>query len=106
LASSRIDFFVSGIKPGAKLVFGVGMNATRGDGAEGIISVEADKNTEIVYRKYLDPPEKTEDRKWFDEAVDLSKYAGKKVKIAFAAKPGPQGDAIEDWFAWSNPELK
>jgi hypothetical protein len=105
LASAKIVFDISGVAKGAKLKFGVGMNTTVGDGAEGVITVEADGASEVVYRRFLDPITRAEDRKWFDESVDLSKFAGKNIKIIFEGKPGPKGDASGDWFAWSNPEL-
>lgn len=105
LASAKIVFKLSGLGKEATLKFGAGMNTTLGDGAEGIITVEADKTSEVVYKKFLDPVNRAEDRKWFEESVDLSKFAGKSIKISFETKPGPKGDGVGDWFAWSNPVL-
>jgi len=105
MASAKIVFDVGRVSNQSRLKFCVGMNATMGDGAEGIIKVEADKQTEIVYHRYLDPIDRPDDRKWFDESVDLAKFAGKKVKISFETKPGPKGDATADWFAWTNIEV-
>jgi hypothetical protein len=105
LASSRIVFKLSGLGKQATLKFGVGMNTTLGDGAEGLITIEADKKSEVVYRKFLDPVDRPEDRKWFEESVDLSKFAGKSIKVIFETKTGPKGDGIGDWFAWSSPVL-
>jgi hypothetical protein len=105
LASAKIVFDVPQVGKEAKLKFGVGMNTTVGDGAEGVITVEADGTAEVVYRKFLDPVDNTADKRWFDESVDLAKYAGKHIKISFETKPGPKGDATGDWFAWSNPEI-
>ncbi|MGA2262690.1 MAG: hypothetical protein ABSH28_14800 [Acidobacteriota bacterium] len=105
LASAKIVFGISPINQGAKLKFGVGMNTTVGDGAEGIITIEADGSSEVVYRRFLDPVNRVDDKKWFDELVDLSKYAGKSVKISFETNPGPKGDAAGDWFAWSHPVI-
>jgi len=106
LAGSKIEFDIPKIREGSKLALGVGMNSKVGDGAEGIISIEEGGSSEIIYSKYLNPIDRSEDRKWFDETLDLSKFKGKKVKIIFEAKPGPKGDATADWFAWSNPVLK
>ncbi|MGA2259940.1 MAG: hypothetical protein ABSH28_00740 [Acidobacteriota bacterium] len=105
LAFAKIVFDVPQVGKEAKLKFGVGMNTTVGDGAEGVITVEADGAAEVVYRKFLNPVDNTADKRWFDESVDLAKYAGKHIKISFETKPGPQGDATGDWFAWSNPEI-
>jgi hypothetical protein len=106
LAGSRIEFGIRNIKEGSKLSFGVGMNSKIGDGAEGIVYIEEGGNRGIIYRKYLNPIDRAEERKWFDETLDLSKFMGKKVKIIFEAKPGPKGDATGDWFGWSSPVLK
>ena len=105
MASAKIVFDVGQVSGPSKLKFSVGMNATIGDGAEGIIEVEADGQTEIVYHRYLDPIDRPDDRRWFDESVDLSKFSGKRIKISFKTGPGPKGDAIADWFAWSNIEV-
>lgn len=105
VASARIVFDVGQVSGPSKLKFSVGMNSTIGDGAEGIIEVEADGQTEIVYHRYLDPIDRPDDRKWFDESVDLSKFSGKRIKISFETNPGPKGDAIADWFAWTNIEV-
>jgi hypothetical protein len=105
LASAKIGFRLSGLGKHATLKFGVGMNTTLGDGAEGIITVKADKKSEVVYRRFLNPVDRAEDRKWFEESVDLSKFAGKSIQIIFETNPGPKGDGVGDWFAWSNPVL-
>jgi len=106
LAGARIEFAGAKIKDGTRLTFGVGMNSKIGDGAEGIIRIEDAGVAEIIYSKYLNPIDRMEDRKWYDETLDLSRFKGREVKIIFEAKPGPKGDATADWFAWSNPELR
>jgi hypothetical protein len=105
IAGSKIEFEIKNIKEGSTLSFGAGMNAKIGDGAEGIVSIEESGNKKIIYRKYLNPIDRAEDRKWFDETIDLSKFKGKKVKFFFEAKPGPKGDATSDWFGWRSPIL-
>jgi hypothetical protein len=105
VAPAKIVFDVGQVKGQSKLKFSVGMNATMGDGAEGIITVEAGGQTEIVYRRLLDPADRPNDRRWFDESVDLSKFSGKSIKITFETGPGPKGDATADWFAWANIEV-
>jgi hypothetical protein len=105
MASGKIVFDIGEVGNQTKLKFSVGMNATMGDGAEGVITVEAAGTSEVVYRRFLNPIDRPDDRKWFDEAVDLSKFTGKGVKISFETKPGPKGDATGDWFAWANLQL-
>ena len=43
---------------------------------------------EKVFSKYIDPKNNKEDRKWHDEEVDLSKYAGQAVEITFTINGG------------------
>lgn len=105
LASAKIVFEVPEVTKDSRLTFGVGMNTTLGDGAEGIISVEAGNVSEVIYQRSLDPITRAEDRKWFDESVDFSRYAGKAIKVTFETKPGSKGDAVGDWVAWSTPFL-
>lgn len=105
MAVGRIVFDIGEVGSQPKLKFSVGMNATIGDGAEGVITIEADGQSEVVYHRFLNPIDRPEDRKWFDESVDLSRFAGKKIKISFETRPGAKGDAVADWFAWTNLEL-
>jgi hypothetical protein len=105
LAAAKIVFDVGALGKESQLRFSVGMNSTIGDGAEGIITVEADGQPEVVYRRYIDPIDRSDERRWFEESVDLSKFAGKKVMISFEAGPGPNGNGLADWFAWANIEL-
>jgi hypothetical protein len=105
LAQAKIVFQIREVSRESRLLFGVGMNTTLGDGAEGIITVEADGASETIFTKALDPVTRVEDRKWFDESLDMSKYAGKNITIIFETRPGAKGDATGDWVAWSNPLL-
>ena len=105
LADFKITFDVGQLGQAPRLKFGAGMNSTIGSGAVGIVTVEADGNSEVVYRRYINPIDRPEDRRWFDESVDLSKFAGKKVTISFGAGRGPKFDATAAWFLWSNLEL-
>ncbi len=104
LALGKIEFDIPAMPPEAVLTFAVGMNADTGDGADGMIVIEADGKSETVYKRYLNPIDRSEDRGWFDETLDLSKYQGKHAKLTFTT--GPHGNAIADWFAWANPKLE
>ena len=95
------------------LTFGVGMDPSvwfpdKGDGVEYNIYVTTPENPlilERIYHQYIDPKNNSKDRHWFDENIDLSKFAGKKVDFIFEALPGPSGDSNFDWGGWSNPIL-
>jgi len=106
LADAKVEFDIPEVPPSGKLTFAAGMGVDRGDGAQGTVTVQADGQSVIVYRKFLNPIERAEDRRWFEESVDLSKFDGKPIKIIFSASPGPKGDAIADWFSWSSPRLE
>jgi len=106
LADAKVEFDIPEVPPSGRLVFAVGMGVDRGDGAEGVITVQADGQSTVVYKKSLNPIDRPEDRHWFDESVDLSKFDGKPIKIVFSTSPGPKGDAIADWFSWSSPRLE
>jgi len=104
LATGKVEFDIPAIPSEAVLTFAVGMNADTGDGADGMIVIEADGKSETIYKRSLNPIDRSEDRRWFDETLDLSKYQGKRVKLAFAT--GTHGNANADWFAWANPKLQ
>ncbi len=104
LATGKIEFDIPAMPQEAVLTFAVGMNSDTGDGADGIILIEADGKSETVYKRYVNPIDHPEDRRWFDETVDLSKYQGKHAKLTFTT--GPHGNATADWFAWANPKLE
>ncbi|MFB3906177.1 MAG: hypothetical protein ACE15E_22250 [Acidobacteriota bacterium] len=106
LAGAKLAFSIPSVPRDARLTFNAGMGVDRGDGAEGVITIEADGRSEVVYRKFLNPVERIEDRRWFEESVSLSKFAGKQIKIIFSTNAGAKGDAIFDWFAWADPRLQ
>jgi hypothetical protein len=106
LADAKLEFDIPEVPPSGKLTFAAGMGVDRGDGAEGTITVQADGQSAVVYKKFINPVERTVDRHWFEESVDLSKFAGKRIQVVFSTSAGPKGDAIADWFAWANPRLE
>ncbi|MGH7800734.1 MAG: hypothetical protein ACREOW_08915 [Thermodesulfobacteriota bacterium] len=92
------------------LTFGIGLDskswgADKGDGVLFEIYVRDGSVRERVFSKYIDPKNKSEDRKWHDEVVDLSKYGGKVVSLSFVTTPGPNNNPDYDWAGWSNPKL-
>ncbi|MGH7799253.1 MAG: glycosyltransferase family 39 protein [Thermodesulfobacteriota bacterium] len=94
----------------AFLSFGIALDPKtwspdKGDGVLFEIYVQDGSISERVFSKYIDPKNKSEDRKWHDEVVDLSKYGGNEVSLSFVTKPGPNNNTDYDWAGWSNPKL-
>jgi hypothetical protein len=106
IADGRIRFRVPQLTANSKLVFGIAKKFEMGNGAEGRIYFESGDDRELIFSKFLDPSSNPKDRKWFDETIDLSKFQGKSGLLAFECYPGPNADAIADWFGWSRLQLK
>jgi len=70
-----------------------------------LILIETEGRRDTVYRRLLNPATRPDQRRWFDEAVSLSLYRGKDIRVIFTATPGPAGDYSADWFAWGTPVL-
>lgn len=110
--SSRVTYTVD-LPAQSSLYFGLGMaeevwSADKGDGVVYSIYVrDPDKDYVLhrVFQKTLDPKNNPEDRQWFDEKVDLSRFGGKTVEIVFEAMPGLANDFNFDWGGWSNPVI-
>lgn len=110
--SSRVTYTVD-LPAQSSLYFGLGMaeevwSADKGDGVVYSIYVrDPDKDYVLhrVFQKIIDPKNNLEDRQWFDEKVDLSRFGGKTVEIIFEAMPGPNNDYNFDWGGWSNPVI-
>lgn len=102
----RITYTVPADRRGNRLYFGAGMKNLLGDGAWGFVIVSTSARTDTVHRRYLNPNYIPDDRRWFDDVVDLSEYDGVEIKVRFAVHPGPIGDTVADWFAWSTPVIK
>ncbi len=60
-------------------------------------------NRRRVFRHYLDPKTKKEDRAWHRFVVDLEKFGGKEVDISFITEPGPSGDNQYCIAGWGRP---
>lgn len=56
-----------------------------------------------VFERKVDPRNNLEDRRWFDEAVDLSPYLGQTVTIHLVTAPGKNDQA--DWSGWGDIRL-
>ncbi|MBI2954904.1 MAG: glycosyltransferase family 39 protein [Chloroflexi bacterium] len=96
--------------PSAKkveLVFGVGAaNNDGGDGVLGRLQILHDGGVEEVYRRFINTnARRSTDRRWFDERLDLTPYAGRNIVLRFIADIGlgPNSNDIADWLLWSRP---
>ena len=99
------------IPDNALLSFNIGINPevwhkSMGDGVEFKIDITPVNGGRVcVFDKYIDPKHNINDRKWFNERVDLRKYANKDIIITFITLPGPAGDTRWDWAIWGEPEI-
>jgi len=97
----------------SSLAFGFGISPDvwspeKGDGVEYNIYVrKQDEPYKLywVFQKYIDPKNNLEERRWFDERLDLSRFSGQTVEIIFETRSGPVGDTNYDWGGWSTPVL-
>jgi Bacterial membrane protein YfhO len=94
----------------SNLNFSIGLNPgvfrpEYGDGVTfKIILLEQESKVEI-FSKYVDPKNNPCDRKWFDESLDLKKWAGKEVTLRFTTMGGPARDISYDWAYWGDIQL-
>jgi hypothetical protein len=110
-ATSRARYTVTlPQQPTLRFGFGVAPEAWSqpGDGVEANLYVRDPDEPSLLYRvynRYCDPKNNPDDRHWFDEEVDLSRWGGKTVEVIFEVLPGPAGDEDYDWAGWSEPVL-
>jgi hypothetical protein len=74
-----------------------------GDGVEFILE-SRDSSGRITkqFSQYIDPKHHAQERRWMDGQADLSAYRNQTVELLFTTTPGPKGDTVYDWAAWSN----
>ncbi len=95
----------------SSLDFSIGLNPQvfqpdQGDGVTFKIMV-SDANGQVpVFSRYIDPKQIPCDRKWFEESINLEKWAGKNILFTFVTEGGPVGDTSWDWAYWGNIQLK
>lgn len=104
---SRVSLTVT-LPPEAQLAFGVGVAAEawekqEGDGVEFEITVATATTLEQVYWRTVDPRHNPGDRRWFDEQIDLSGYAGQEIVITLLTYP--REDNSWDWAGWGHPTI-
>lgn len=110
--SSRVTYSVT-LPTRASIQFGLGTSqevwsAENSDGVEYTLyvrSLEDPLTLHKVYQRKIDPMNNPDDRRWFDERIDLSSFGGQEVEIIFEAMPGPAENFDFDWGGWGNPVL-
>lgn len=95
----------------AVLQFGIGISQKAwdqpGDGVTFEITVVDQKSNRIlIFSRYVDPKNVSDDRKWFDADVDLKDFADQKVSFIFVTTVGPRGNGDADWGGWSGPRIR
>jgi arylsulfatase A-like enzyme len=105
--NSNLTFNDILIRHNDKLVFSIGINEAawdqEGDGVIFEVIITDDKSQEhTIYSNYIDPKNNIDERKWFDAAIDLNNFAGKKVSFTFKTKSGPGGGSW-DHAGWHRP---
>ena len=58
-----------------------------------------------LYRRILDPARNPADRRWYDNDVDLTDLAGRKLRLHFVTEPAQAGDTRPSLPLWGDPRL-
>lgn len=108
--NSEVEFKDILVEENSELKFGIAINPEvwnkTGDGVLFEIKIiDAKSQSKSIFSKYIDPKNNIEDRKWFDERIDLSTFARQKVSFVFKTTGGPKNDISTDWAAWSSPAI-
>jgi hypothetical protein len=95
---------------GAALRFACGMKESAWRrirrGVRFTISVETDGRREQVFETTLDPRARVEDRRWQRHTLDLSRFAGRNVRLLFETKmAGGRSNAFA-WAGWADPVVE
>lgn len=78
---------------------------TPGDGAVFRIGISEGEVYSELYRQVIQPQRKSGDRRWFPIEIDLSAYAGRRVKVIFNTEPGDSANAVHDACVWGAPRI-
>jgi hypothetical protein len=111
-APARIDYALR-VPEKTSLEFSIGLvpgswARDKGDGVLFEITLQEGGREKKIFSEYIDPKSRSQDRKWFDYALDLAPYAGKEVVLGLVTLPGlNQGkDNNCDWSVWGDLRLK
>jgi hypothetical protein len=91
------------------LRFSIGLDQSvwspdKGDGVAFEVSVETENGRQSVYRRRIDPKHDSAQRRWLNERVDLSRYAGRDVTLIFTTEA--LADASFDWANWGDVRIE
>jgi hypothetical protein len=89
-----------------RLSFGVTKRFESGDGVVARVYFDGAGGRRLVFERSLDPRDVPADRRWFDEAIDLGAFRGQTGVVELECDPGPRGDYVADWLAWSGLRLE
>jgi hypothetical protein len=96
---------------GQRLVFGYGMNPDRWLGVPGkpltftlAVEDEAELPVELM-RATIDPQRKLEDRQWRPSNLDLGRWSGRRVRLAFAVESETLPNDPAGLAGWAEPRL-
>ena len=65
---------------------------------------ESGEEIATLFERKLDP-ENNQAGRWFDESVDLSRYANRRLGLRFSTSSKEVPDLARGFAAWSNPEI-
>lgn len=73
----------------------------KGDGVEFRVLVD----DYVLYDRYIDPKNRPEDRRLFEENLDVSRWWGRNVTVVLQTMSGPINNSMYDTAGWGNPRL-
>lgn len=72
-----------------------------GEGAFFVIQIEDETGKAEVFRRYIDPKNRLNDRRWIPVEVDLDRWSGKNIKVSLITETGPSSDLTGLWCGWN-----
>ena len=98
------------VPPGALLRLSIGVEESvwRVDSAPvffRVVMIEENGAEQDLYRRILDPARNTADRRWYDNDVDMTDLAGRKLRLKFVTEPAQKGDTRPSLPLWGDPRL-
>ena len=77
----------------------------KGDHVQFDIFVDDGQKKENVFSRYIDPKNIEDQRRWNDYQIDLTRWAGKSVKITLVTSCGVHSNCNFDWAGWAEPRI-
>jgi len=96
------------LEPNTTLKFGVTLSPMvwspdKGDGVEFRVEARGLLGRTVLFEKKINPKRNREDRRWHDAEIDLSRYSGKTMELAFVTKAQGSPDFCSSY--WGEPVL-